>query len=1077
MLADDLGYGDLGFAPFTSELMGKLQTPWLKQMAKNGLAMTNFHVASPVCSPSRASIMVGLFPWRLGLDFIYAGDLKKDGSQEMDHEQLPLLPNLAMSFRDAGYYTAHIGKWHLGGQSHIDIPARAAILNGKNNNGSFAGRCIVPGINQYGFDEYVGMSEGAKSARYSTQQIGKTYEQGARYLVRNDVPLPRRDKDEILTDRQTEEAMRVIRQQAEAHRPFFVNLWFDAPHSPWEAIEPYYSKYNGLFDDPNGEGRASNRLQKYASMISNMDMNIGRVLSLVDELGIAENTLLLFTSDNGPENGAGFAGPFKGRKRLLSEGGIRVPFIVQWKGKIAPNTKSDKFALTTDLFPTLLHAARIRMPDHVRIDGMSILPVLLDHHNKNSAALQGDERLVLWYTHAIGFPKFTAAWSNGIKFMWNDYEGRPTKNLPPSMRVFDMRVDAKEDKNILPELLAQCSNYVDTGLSSALEWKDMATLQHTNLNATMNKRYAQQVLHFVNFLLIRMHLFRHVGEQDWYRYHNNKPSDFQPSCAVRTVGRAESFVWSNAMLSPEFCGDSLFDEVGEASCRCGLSDCSARWKKPMSTLNYGWEQGTIPKGLSSIAPSTGGTLQDALKAVLDVSAFKPLCQGDNTLRDAHFEESLRRGEGGVSPHDRDRASSSSTCVKTRVSIEGDDAWDTSVRREGTTKSTAWALGEFSGSVEAVSPVRLCHQRVHKRGRSVALTASGCGFDAPVCWQNTRGMPGPLPLCPSSQALLLSPSAAAGHFDDNSLLFALYDMLHTNDASASAKDSFPVNGAFERKGTTNKNGLLLLPEHTAIIDPLFFHALNHSSVYGNGGGGGGADGSSGSSSGEIDVSSTWDLLTSRRKARDMDSTSKGIQKTSGIGGATNLFGKDSGFWRHFEARLFRNELRLVIMPIFVAGGWSVSVALFYPEHILVLYASTDGLAAPYREYIARVTRVAWLTLVQKSPSSSFNSSPPRAVQQLPTLISKPVSSSSQDKLAQESGVRLLVFVKSIKQAMESGQGLTEESTQVAITKAINWDSARISDFLLKLDNRYRERGVVERRKTRAYLASMSKNTNK
>lgn len=102
ILADDLGYGDLGWKPFNSDMMRNVKTPHLQRLAKRGMILTNFHVAAPVCSPSRASIMTGLFPWRLGVDFIYAGDLKKDGSEEMDHEQLPLLPNIAMSLRDAG---------------------------------------------------------------------------------------------------------------------------------------------------------------------------------------------------------------------------------------------------------------------------------------------------------------------------------------------------------------------------------------------------------------------------------------------------------------------------------------------------------------------------------------------------------------------------------------------------------------------------------------------------------------------------------------------------------------------------------------------------------------------------------------------------------------------------------------------------------------------------------------------------------------------------------------------------------------------------------------------------------------
>lgn len=114
ILADDLGYGDLGFGPFTSSELKGIQAPNLQKMAKRGLIMTNFHTASPVCSPSRASILTGLFPWRLGIDFIYSQDKKLDGSEELDHEQLPLLQNIPMAFRNLGHYTAHIGKWHLG---------------------------------------------------------------------------------------------------------------------------------------------------------------------------------------------------------------------------------------------------------------------------------------------------------------------------------------------------------------------------------------------------------------------------------------------------------------------------------------------------------------------------------------------------------------------------------------------------------------------------------------------------------------------------------------------------------------------------------------------------------------------------------------------------------------------------------------------------------------------------------------------------------------------------------------------------------------------------------------------------
>lgn len=114
ILADDLGFGDLGFAPFSSEEFKGIKTPHLLRLASSGLTLTNFHTASPVCSPSRVSILTGLFPWRVGVDFIYSQDKKLDGSEELDHEQLPLLANIPMTLRDQGFYTAHVGKWHLG---------------------------------------------------------------------------------------------------------------------------------------------------------------------------------------------------------------------------------------------------------------------------------------------------------------------------------------------------------------------------------------------------------------------------------------------------------------------------------------------------------------------------------------------------------------------------------------------------------------------------------------------------------------------------------------------------------------------------------------------------------------------------------------------------------------------------------------------------------------------------------------------------------------------------------------------------------------------------------------------------
>ena len=561
ILADDLGYGDLSVAPFVSPVMNGIKTPALEEMARNGVKMTNFHVASPVCSPSRASIMSGLFSWRLGVDFIYAGDLKNDGTEEIDHEYLPMMPNIATSLRGAGYYTAHIGKWHLGGQSQNEIPIRHA---GKGINTS----CVVPGINQHGFDDYVGMSEGTGSDRYKTHQAGNTYSEGYKYLVKNDAPMPVPEKKEWLTDRQTDEALAVIKTESEKKRPFYLNIWYDAPHSPWEAAEPFYGQYERKFK--------SERLRKYASMVSNLDMNVGRVLALLDNLGIAHDTLVVFLSDNGPEIGAGSPGPYKGNKRLVTEGGIKVPAIWQWKGVLPPGTSSNAFSVATDLYPTLLHAAGVNIPPHIRIDGVSVLPALLGTSKGTpGVSIHGDERMVLWYSHSVGYPRVSAAWSHGYKLVWNDYEARTGARLPPSMRLFDMRSDPLEEQNLLPGLVSKCSSFQRDALGG-VDWAvfQAAKGPRDQGGATRREISQEQLLYLAHELHLRVHFFRHLGDRDWVRWHSIKPTETAPDCSIRTE-QEPTLSWAGyGDAPPEFCGDDVYSEMGSLTCRCSLNKCA-----------------------------------------------------------------------------------------------------------------------------------------------------------------------------------------------------------------------------------------------------------------------------------------------------------------------------------------------------------------------------------------------------------------------------------------------------------------------------------------------------------------------
>lgn len=197
LLADDLGYGDLSVQPFVGN---GIPTPSLEHMATQSVVLTNFHVAAPVCTPSRAAILTGLFPHRLGIEYIF-------GSGPQANEHLTVLPNVANIFKAEGYHTAHVGKWHLGGMRPQDVRARQELKRALEVNGTHpesVAMCPTPGINQHGFKEYIAMEEGHGSIRFQKYvHGGGLYSNGAKHLVRNDEPHDATDED--LTLRQGKE--------------------------------------------------------------------------------------------------------------------------------------------------------------------------------------------------------------------------------------------------------------------------------------------------------------------------------------------------------------------------------------------------------------------------------------------------------------------------------------------------------------------------------------------------------------------------------------------------------------------------------------------------------------------------------------------------------------------------------------------------------------------------------------------------------------------------------------------------------------------------------------------------------
>jgi arylsulfatase A len=325
ILCDDLGYGDLGC--FASPI---IKTPHLDRLAREGMRLTHCYAAAPVCSPSRAGIITGRNPNRYGIrDWIPANSgiyLKQD---EM---------SVARLLKSAGYRTALVGKWHL--------------------NSKMDGSEPTPG--DHGFDHW-----------FATQNNANPSHENPTNFVRNGKPVgPLQGNSSTLI---VDEAIRFLRSvQA---RPFLLFVWFHAPHEPVATPEQYTRLYASI-DDP------TKRI--YYGSVTLVDHEVDRLLRALDDLHVRDNTLVMFTSDNGPETlrrykGAershGSAGPLRGMKLHIHEGGYRVPGIISWPGKVQPGRVCAEPVCGVDVLPTLCALAGVKAPEDRPIDGASMLPI------------------------------------------------------------------------------------------------------------------------------------------------------------------------------------------------------------------------------------------------------------------------------------------------------------------------------------------------------------------------------------------------------------------------------------------------------------------------------------------------------------------------------------------------------------------------------------------------------------------------------------------------------------------------------------------------------------------------------
>lgn len=355
ILADDLGWSDLGC--FGADLH---ETPQLDRLAAQAMRFTHAYAPAPVCTPTRASIMTGKHPARLHMTIWSEGSLKGPTDRQLlqakSLHDLPLSEvTLAEHFQKAGYLTALVGKWHLGDADHA--------------------------AETQGFDVNIGGTHwGAPQTFWWPYRGAGRFGSEFRYVPHLEFGKP----GEYLTDRLTDEAIRVIDHAAKDQQPFFLYLAHHAPHTPIEAHEEDVKYFESKL-----KSDMHHQQPVYAAMIRALDRSVGRVLDRLRALKLDSNTIVIFTSDNGGYIGtSNYAGqprpitdnwPLRSGKSSLYEGGLRVPLIVQWPGVTGPGQLNHQPVVLTDLFPTLLNLVMpAKAAQSVAVDGVDLSSTLRD---------------------------------------------------------------------------------------------------------------------------------------------------------------------------------------------------------------------------------------------------------------------------------------------------------------------------------------------------------------------------------------------------------------------------------------------------------------------------------------------------------------------------------------------------------------------------------------------------------------------------------------------------------------------------------------------------------------------------
>lgn len=421
ILCDDLGYGDV---QVLNPKKGKILTPKIDALAKQGMTFTDAHSASAVCTPSRYAVLTGRYSWRSRLQHgVLSGG---DELEPLIAEDLTTVPKM---LKRAGYKTTAIGKWHLGFKFVDDEGKPVQVYEGKKVIGPAIGSTVPNGPLSRGFDSYIG---------FHHSRVMKT-------VIKDDKVIDKMEPVKMLQFL-AGNAEDYIAKAATEEEPFYMYLALNSPHSPVV---------------PSKEWQGKSGMGAYADFVMETDDVVGRVLEALEKNGIADNTLVFFTSDNGcsaPVSKAGKlekefghypSAEFKGYKSDIWEGGHRIPFIVRWPGVIEADSKNDQLICQTSLMATCAEIVDSKLADNEGVDSYSILPML---ENKKA---KSDYKLVVHHSIHGKFSIRNKEWKLELTPGSGGWSGpndkAAIKKGLPDIQLYNMLTDKEETTNVYKE--------------------------------------------------------------------------------------------------------------------------------------------------------------------------------------------------------------------------------------------------------------------------------------------------------------------------------------------------------------------------------------------------------------------------------------------------------------------------------------------------------------------------------------------------------------------------------------------------------------------------------------------------